>query len=344
MKIDLYPGLGLRLEEAAELARLAESTGLEGLWSLEAQTEPFMPLAIALEATTKIDLRTAIAVALARNPMIVAHTAHELNRVSGGRFQLGLGPQVRPHIERRYGLEWSEPVARMSEYIDALQAIWASWNTGERLDFEGRFFRHTLMTPMFSPPPSGAGAPPVLLAAVGPRMIAMAVEKADGIIAHPLSSRRTLTAGLLPAVAAVEREPDRPFEISCPVLVVTGGGDAEMHAAREATRKQIAFYASTPAYRSVLEQYDEGDRADRLRLLSREGRWDDMTDLVTEELLTEFAVEAPPNRLAAALKERYDGVLDRVGLYAPYEADAEVWAEVMGGHAAVAGAPVTTGP
>nr|MCW2728152.1 putative F420-dependent oxidoreductase, family [Aeromicrobium sp.] len=331
MKLDLYPGLGLRLEEAAELARLAESTGLEGLWSLEAQTEPFMPLAIALEATNRIDLRTAIAVALARNPMIVAHTAHELNRVSGGRFQLGLGPQVKPHIERRYGLEWSQPVARMSEYIDALHAIWRSWNTGERLDFEGQFFRHTLMTPMFSPPPSASGTPPVLLAAVGPRMVAMAVEKADGIIAHPLSSRLTLTSGLLPAVAAAGRAADRPFEISCPVLVITGGSDAAMHTAREATRKQIAFYASTPAYRSVLEQYDEGDRADRLRLLSRERRWDDMTDLVTDELMTEFAVEAAPSALAGALMERFRGVLDRVGLYAPYEADPEVWSEVMGG-------------
>jgi probable F420-dependent oxidoreductase len=330
VKLDLYPGLGLRLEEAAELAQLAESTGLQGLWSLEAQTEPFMPLAIAMENSSSIDLRTAIAVALARNPMIVAHTAHELNRVSGGRFQLGLGPQVKPHIERRFGLDWSEPVARMSEYIDALHAIWVSWNTGDRLDFEGRFFRHTLMTPMFSPPPSSSGAPPILLAAVGPRMIAMAVEKADGIIAHPLSSRRTLTEGLLSAVAQVGRASDRPFEISCPVLVVTGLTDERIVSAREATRKQIAFYASTPAYRSVFERYGEGDRADRLRLLSRDGRWDDMTDLVTDELLAEFAVEARPADLAGALRDRFDGVLDRVGLYAPYEITADVWADVMG--------------
>lgn len=331
MRLDLYPGLGLRLEEAADLAQMAEQTGLEGLWSLEAQTEPFMPLAIAAHHSSRIDLRTAIAVALARNPMVVAHTAHELNRTSGGRFQLGLGPQVRPHIERRFGLEWSEPVARMAEYIDALHAIWGCWNAGERLEFEGRFYRHTLMTPMFSPPPSEVGAPPVLLAAVGPRMIRMAAEKADGIIAHPLSSRRTLTEGLLPAVADAGRSASRPFEISCPVLVVTGSSDEQIDRARAATRKQIAFYASTPAYRSVFETYDEGDRADRLRLLSREGRWDNMTDLVTDELMVEFSVEARPERLAPALADRFSGVLERVGLYAPYDVDADVWATVMAG-------------
>ncbi len=331
MKLDLYPGMGLRLEEAAALAEMAERSGLGGLWSLEAQTEPFMPLAIAAHHSSRIDLRTAIAVALARNPMVVAHTAHELNRTTGGRFQLGLGPQVRPHIERRFGLEWSEPVARMSEYIDALRAIWDCWNSGTRLNFEGRFYRHTLMTPMFSPPASEAGAPPVLLAAVGPRMIAMAAQKADGVIAHPLSSRRTLVETLLPAVAAARGTRTQPFEISCPVLVVTGSSDEQIAAARAATRKQIGFYASTPAYRSVLEMYGEEERADRLRMLSRESRWDDMTDLVTDELLAEFAVEAQPEHLAQALSDRFDGVLDRVGLYAPYEVDAEVWAAVMAG-------------
>lgn len=262
LPVDLYAGQGLRLGEAAESARLAESAGFSGLWSLEASAEPFLALAIAAEHTERLQLRTAVAVAFARNPMIVAHVAHELNSFSGGRFQLGLGPQVRAHITRRFGEQWSRPADRMREFVEALHAIWACWNDGATLDFQGEFYTHTLMTPMFQPEPCTAGRPRVMLAAVGPKMLQVAAEVADGMIAHPLSSRRHLEEHTVPALRSARAAVGLAwaFEISCPVLVVTGSTEAELQTARDAVRKQIAFYASTSAYRSVLDAYGEGHR------------------------------------------------------------------------------------
>lgn len=332
MKIDLYTGQGLLLADAARTAKTAEAAGFAGLWSLEAHTEPFLPLALAAEHTTQLELRTAVAVALARNPVVVAHLAHELSRYSGGRFQLGLGSQVKPHITRRYGEQWTDPVGRMREFVLALQAIWACWNDGQKLDFRRKYYTHTLMTPAFNPGSSPFGPPPVLLAAVGPKMVRLAAELTQGVIAHPLSSRRVLTEELLPMVRTTRPDSgdtDDDFEVSCPVLIVTGANDHETEVAREAVRKQLAFYASTPAYRSVFELYGEGDRADRLRELSVQGRWDEMTELVTDELLREFSVEARPAQLRVALRERFTGVLDRASLYAPYPVADQIWHEVM---------------
>ncbi len=326
MKLDLYPGLGLTLGDAASVAAVAERAGLDGLWALEAATEPFAPLALAASVTDRIDLRTGVAVAFARNPMMVAYQAYELARFSGGRFQLGLGTQVRAHIERRFGESWSHPAARMGEFVSALHAIWTAWDTGERLDFRGEFYRHTLMTPMFSPPPSDQAHPPVLLAGVGPLMVRTAAEVSDGLVLHPLMSRRLFDERIAPRLDPSTST--AAFELSCPVLVVTGADDKEMDTARAAVRKQLAFYASTPEYRTVLDLYGAGDRADRLRALAHEGRWDTMTTLIDDELLAEFSVEAPPEGLASALVERYGDVLGRVGLYAPYPVSDAVWAEV----------------
>jgi probable F420-dependent oxidoreductase len=319
MEIDLYPGFGLRLDDAADIARAARDEGYGGLWALEAAREPFSPLALAASAAPELELRTAVAVAFARNPMITAQLAHELARLTRGRFVLGLGIQVRAHIERRFGEAWAEPVARMAEYVDALRAIWTAWNKGGPLSFEGRFHRHTLMTPMFDPGPSGVGLPAVHLAAVGPAMVTMAAEKADGLVLHPLSSVRTVAERVLPLVS--ERRARGNFELTCPVLVATGHTDQEIDRERAAVRKQLAFYASTPAYRWVLEMYDEGDRADRLRELARAGGWEEMTTLVTDELLDEFAVTAHHHDLADALTGRWADVLDRVGVYRPVPAD-----------------------
>lgn len=315
MKIDLYPGFGLRLADAADVARRAEADGYGGLWALEAAREPFSPLALAASAAPTLELRTAIAVAFARNPMVTAQLGHELSSVTSGRFVLGLGTQVRAHVERRFSETWSEPVARMAEYLDALRAIWSAWNNGTRLDFKGRFYSHTLMTPMFDPGPSAVGPPPVHLAAVGPAMVTMAAEKADGLVLHPLSSARTVSERVLPLVA--ERRATEGFQLSCPVLVATGTTGEEIATERRAVRKQLAFYASTPAYRWVLEMYDEGPTADRLRELSREGRWDDMTALVGDDLVDEFSVTAHRDDLAAALTDRWSSILDRVGVYRP---------------------------
>ena len=322
--VDLYAGQGLRLDEAVPMATAAESAGFGGLWTLEAHTEPFLPLVLAAEHTSRIELGTAVAVALARNPMVVAHLAHELNTYAGGRFSLGLGSQVGAHITRRFGAPFDHPAERMTEFVMALRAIWHCWNDGERLDFHGRYYRHDLMTPAFHPGPSPAGAPRVLLAAVGPRMTAAACAVADGLIAHPLTSRRVAQEQLRPRIAAAVRP---GFELSCPVLVITGRSQAELDTARAAVRRQIAFYASTPAYRGVLELYGAGELSSRLRLMARAGDWDAMTDLIPGDLLREFSVEAPAASLAGALHERFDGVLDRIMVYAPYPVPGGFWRE-----------------
>jgi probable F420-dependent oxidoreductase len=329
MEIDLYPGTGIRISDAADYARLTESAGLGGLWALEAAYEPFTPLAIAAQESDRIELRTAIAVAFARSPMLVAQLAHELVRTSNGRFTLGLGSQVRAHIVRRFSQEWSDPVERMAEYVDALRAIWSCWNDDVPLDFKGSYYQHTLMTPMFDPGPSGHPMPPVHLAAVGSAMISMAAERADGLVLHPLSSLRTLDEHVLPLVDERRRRGD--FELSCPVLVITGRTEEELDVARAAVRKQLAFYASTPAYRWVFDLYGEGDRADRLRELSRQGLWDEMTTLITDELVDEFAVEAKSHDLLDEVRARFATHINRVGLYAPYPMDREQWLAVGAG-------------
>ncbi|SNT47592.1 TIGR03617 family F420-dependent LLM class oxidoreductase [Rhodococcoides kyotonense] len=319
--VDFYPGNGLTLDSAESVARATESAGIGGLWALEAPREPFGPLAVAALATSTLHLRTAVAVAFARNPMILAQHAHELARVSSGRFVLGIGTQVRAHIERRFSEQWSHPARRMAEYIEAVRAIWKAWNEQEPLDFRGEFHSHTLMTPMFDPGPSGQSPPPIHLAAVGPAMVKVAVTHADGLVLHPLSSRRSITETVLPVVGD---RLDGAFELSCPALVVTGNTDDERDKAREAVRKQIAFYASTPAYRSLFELYGEGDRAAALQTRARAGDWDGMTSLITDELLQEFSVDGAPNQLTGLLLERFSGVVDRVAIYAPYPIDADV--------------------
>jgi probable F420-dependent oxidoreductase len=320
--IDLYAGNGLRLEDARAAAVEAERAGFGGLWTLEAHTEPFLPLALAAEHTENLRLGTAVAVALARNPMVVAHLAQELQRFSHGRLDLGLGPQVSAHIMKRYGEEFEHPAARMREFVLALRAIWACWNDGESLDFTGRFYRHTLMTPAFDPGPSGYGAPRVLLAAVGPLMTQVACEVADGLVAHPLTSVKYAREVIAPRIA---NRKSAVFDVVCPVLVVTGATTAELDHARDAVRKQIAFYASTPAYRSVLELHGHEAVADSLRSLSRQGEWDRMAGLITDDLMDVFSVESPIDSLAAALHARFDGLLDRILVYAPYAVDEHLW-------------------
>jgi probable F420-dependent oxidoreductase len=323
--IDFYPGTGLRLADARQVAVDCEQAGFEQLWTLEAATEPFLPLALAAEHTSRLRLGTAVAVALVRNPMTVAHLAHELNRYAAGRLTLGLGTQVGAHVVHRFGAPFDHPAVRMREYVAALRAIWACWNDGTALDFRGQFYRHTLMTPAFDPGPSEFGPPRVQLAAVGPRMCQVAAETADGLIAHPLSSARVLREVLRPRVSAPAAA---HFEVSCPVMVITGTDDKSTDAARTAVRRQIAFYASTPAYRDVFGLYGLGDLADRLRLMSRAGQWDEMGELIGDDLLAEFAVEAPPRAVAAEIRRRYAGVLDRALLYQPYPSPPELWREI----------------
>ena len=312
--------------------RELERLGYDGAVSFETDHDPFLPLALAAEHSERLELVTSVAIALARSPMTVAYTAHDLQVLSNGRLLLGLGSQTRPHIERRFGMPWSAPAARMREFVVALRAIWRSWATGERLDFRGDFYRHTLMTPFFQPRPSPGGPPRVLLGALGDRMVEAAGEVADGVLLHPMTTERFLRERTLPAIerglarAGRKRE---DLQVGVTPFVITGADGGAMDAAREAVRQQLAFYGSTPAYRAVLELHGWGELQPALNDLARAGRWGEMGALITPEVLQAFAVEAPPSGAAAAIAHRYAGIADRITVAAPRGLDAERWRELL---------------
>jgi probable F420-dependent oxidoreductase len=309
--------LGSPLAAAAPLARSHEAAGYDGAFTFDGPNEPFASLVLAAEHT-KLDLATGVAIAFARSPMTVAQAAHDLHTFSGGRFSLGLGSQVRAHVERRFSMPWSRPVSRMKEYVAALRAIFACWNDDEPLSFEGEFYRHTMMPPLMRPSPCPFGAPPILLAAVGRPMLEAAGEAADGCVLHPFHSRSYLDGFALPAIQAGRARSSRPaFAITAQVLVVTGANDQETAAAREAVRAQVAFYGSTPAYRPVLEAEDEGDLQPELRRLTKEGRWSEMGALVTDELVSRIAVVGSPREAGRELVRRYAGLASRVAIATP---------------------------
>jgi probable F420-dependent oxidoreductase len=314
-----------------EAARQHEKAGYDVLWSSESAHDPFLPLVLAAEHTERIGLGTAIAVAFARSPMQLAYTAHDLQAYSGGRFILGLGSQVKPHIERRFSMPWSHPAPRMREFIMAMRAIWSAWNDGSKLSFRGDFYQHTLMTPFFSPPPAPGGAPQVFLAAVGETMTTVAGEVADGLLAHAFSTERYLREVTLPALEAGLASAGRSradFGVSLLLMIATGRTEEEMARAVAATRQQIAFYGSTPAYAGVLDLHGWAGLGEELNWLSRSGRedkWEAMGGLVSDEVLGAFAVVAEPANVAADIQRRFGGLIDRVSFYSPYEADPEIW-------------------
>jgi probable F420-dependent oxidoreductase len=323
MKADVAIGLG-DIASAGEEAASAEKDGYDGVWCGETTHDPFLPLTLAAISTTSVTVGTSIAVAFARSPMSLAVQANDLQLLSRGRFYLGIGSQVRAHIERRYSMPWTKPASRMREYILALRAIWAAWNERGVLDFEGEFYRHTLMSPFFDPGPNPYGSPRILLAAVGPRMTEVAGELCDGLIVHPLTSPSYLGQVTLPAVArglAAARRSRQDFQVKYPAFVVTGQDAAALDRAKDATRRQIAFYASTPAYRPVLEFHGWGALGDELARLARSDRperWDEMARLIDEEVLGVFAVIAEPERVAAAIRDRFAGLVDRISMYFTY--------------------------
>jgi probable F420-dependent oxidoreductase len=331
MKIDTGV-MAAAAEEVGPRARQLEEIGYDGLLTAETAHDPFLPLVVAAAHTERIELGTGIAVAFARTPMVTAYVANDLQRASKGRFILGLGSQIKPHIEKRFSMPWSHPAARMREYVLALRAIWASWNEGAPLDFRGDFYRHTLMTPFFSPQPNPYGPPKVFLAAVGEKMTEVAGEVADGIIIHGFTTERYVKEVTMPAIerglARAGRARDA-FEVSGPLFVVTGTSEEEMERARRSVREQVAFYGSTPAYRGVLELHGWGALQDELNSLSKRGEWRKMGDLIDDEILQTFAVVAEPEGVGAELTSRYAGVVDRCSFYAPYEADPQRWARVM---------------
>jgi probable F420-dependent oxidoreductase len=312
MKVD--GGIGWELDKVGAEARALEEMGYSGLLTAETSHDPFLPLTVAALHTAKVDLMTSIAVAFARTPMILANIGHDLNAASKGRFILGIGSQIRPHITKRFSMPWSSPAARMREFILAMRAIWASWHEGKPLEFAGRFYTHTLMTPFFTPTNNDYGAPKVFLAAVGPKMTEVAGEVADGVIIHAFTTEKYLRETTLPALGrgfarAGKRRAD--FQISYPVFVVTGKDDQDLAAAKTATRRQIAFYGSTPAYKPVLDSIGVGDLQSDLNAMSKQGRWEEMGQLIGDDILQEFAVVGEPSSIAGQIKSRYGDLIDR---------------------------------
>ncbi len=327
-------GIGFDPIGAIESARLAEEVGYDGLWSAEVAHDPFFPLVLAAEHSERIKLGTGIAVAFARNPMNLATMANDLQTLSEGRFMLGLGSQIKPHIEKRFSMTWSHPAPRMRELILAIRAIWASWAQGSRLAFRGEFYRHTLMTPMFDPGPNPFGNPSVFLAAVGEKMTEVAGEVADGLLAHGFTTEHYLREVTVPALErglAASGRSRSEVEISYPGMVVTGPDDAAVEAATKAVKTQLAFYGSTPAYRPVLELHGWGDLQTDLNTLSKRGAWEEMADLIDDQMLNTFAVVGPIDDIAGMVLERFGGVVDRFNFYAPYPMEPKRWAEVLAG-------------
>ncbi len=312
MKVD--GGIGFDLSKVGADAREAEEMGYSGIMTAETAHDPFFPLAVAAQHTEKVDLATSIAVAFARTPMVLANIGHDLNAASKGRFILGLGSQIRPHITKRFSMPWSSPAARMREYILAMRAIWNTWNTGEPLEFTGKFYTHTLMTPMFTPTNTEYGAPRVFLAAVGPKMTEVAGEVADGVIIHAFTTEKYLRETTLPALERGFEKAGRTredFQISYPVFVNTGNTEEELASATVATKRQIAFYGSTPAYKPVLDSIGAGDLQGELNTMSKQGRWAEMGELITDDIMSEFAVSGAPSDIPGQILSRYGDLVDR---------------------------------
>jgi probable F420-dependent oxidoreductase len=306
---------GSPLTGVAEAARAVEDAGLDGVSFAELTSDPLLHLTVAAGATSRIDLMTNLLVAFARSPMTLAVQARAVQDYSSGRLVLGLGSQVKPHIERRFSMPWSAPAARMAEFVSALRAIWRSWATGERLDFRGDFYSHTLMTPMFTPP-TLAPDPRVLVAGVGPLMTGTAGAVADGLLVHGFSTERYLREVLAPALAegAAGRADAAELEVVDSTFVATGRTEEEMADSVRKVRDQIAFYGSTPAYRPVLELHGWGDLGAELHRLSvgrSPDRWRLMGDLVDDEVLGTFAVVDEPDRIASRLAARGAGIVTR---------------------------------
>jgi probable F420-dependent oxidoreductase len=309
------------LANIVRIARAAEELGFAGLWTSETRHDAFLPLVLAAEHSERIELGTAVAIAFPRSPMVMAQLAWDLASLSHGRFLLGLGTQVKAHIERRFGMTWDAPVARLRDYIAALRAIWTSFQTGAPLRYEGRYYRHTLMTPFFNPGPIPHPEIPILIAGVNTGLAQLAGEVAQGFHVHPFHSVRYLDEILKPAIAAgagrTKREPSS-VELVTSVFVITGSDASERERLRAAVREQIAFYASTPTYRSVLECHGWAEIGEELSRLAKRQQWAAMPALVDDAMLQTFAVEAEPDELGNVLRQRYHGVIDRLSLYLPF--------------------------
>jgi len=310
------------LRAIPDYARHVEELGFGRLWSAETRHDPFLPLAVAAGVTSRLGLGTAIAVAFPRSPMILAHIAWDLQRVSGGRFVLGLGSQVKAHNERRFSVKWTAPAPRLREVVQALRAIWHTWQTGARLDFQGEFYRFDLMIPMADPGPIEHPRIPVYLAGVNAAMCRVAGEVADGLHIHSFHSAKYLRECVHPAVAEGLRRAGRSrldFTFRASTMVALGDTEEELERSRQAVKQQIAFYASTRTYQPVLAAHGLQELAPRLHARSLAGDWTGMAALISDEMLDLFAVSGRLETVGARIRERYAGLYDRTQLYPAFQ-------------------------
>lgn len=325
MKVDSggYPSTVL---QAADDAEAAERGGFDGYWAPEIKFDALIGCAVAATRTRRIDVGTSITVAFARNPMTVAQQANDLQLLSGGRFLLGLGSQIKPHITRRFSMPWSHPAPRMAEFIRAIRAIWGAWETGDRLSFEGQFYTHTLMTPFFNPGSNSYGNPPILLAGVGATMTETAGEVADGFVAHGFQTERYMREVTIPALTRGRARVGKTlegFDVSMPVFSAVGDTEEQRHRGLAAVRGQIGFYGSTPAYRPVLELHGWSDLHYRLNAMTKEGAWARLAEIIPDEVIDAFAVIGTAEEVVSALKRRFGGILTRVTLQLPSDLDPD---------------------
>lgn len=310
--------------DAIDRARALKEAGATGVFTFEGPSDVFAPLTLA-STVDGLDLMTNVAIAFPRNPIHLAHQANDHQLLSQGRFTLGLGTQIRTQIEKRFGADFDKPVARMTELIAALRAIFDAWNTGERLRFEGEFYRHTLMTPNFSPGPNPFGPPPIYVGALGPRLTRAAAEHADGLLVMPFGSAKFLHEATMPAVrdglAAAGRDA-ADFAV-VPEIIVSAGED------HTSARRLLAFYGSTPAYKPVLDIHGWGDLQPELHALSKQGRWQDMGGLIDDEVLHTIAACGSPAEIAEHIRKRVAGVSDTVCLYQPGPIEVDALAAIV---------------
>ena len=307
------------LRDTAVAAQAAEAAGYDGLLTMENKHDPFLAHAIAAVSTRHIELGTSVAIAFPRSPMVVANACWDLQIASQGRFVLGIGPQIRPHNERRFSVPWSPPVPRLREYVQAMRAIWTTWEKSENLQFEGHHYTFTLMPPYFKPPSYGMKMVPITLAAVGPHALRLAGEVADGVRLHGFCTRRYLVEKILPRVdeglakSARKRE---NFEITGGGFIATGADEASVARAVEVVRARIAFYGSTPAYWPVLELDGLGDLGRELNTMTKQGRWAEMASRVSDDVVRLFAAVGTHKELKGAIAERWGGISDALNLRA----------------------------
>jgi len=308
------------LRDVPAAARTAEEIGYDGVVSSQTGHDPFLPLALAAEHTQRVTLGTAVAIAFPLSPTSLAHIAWDLQALSGGRLLLGLGSQVKGHIVRRFGISYAPPGPRMREYILALRAVWDCWQNGTKLNFQGDHYNLSLMTPYFNPGPIEHPHIPIYVSAVNPYMLRLAGELCDGVRLHAFNTAKYAREAILPNLEAGARKAGRrlsDIDICGGSFLVTGETEEEIERAKQAVRTQVAFYGSTRSYRSVFEAHGWGDVCLQLHEMSTQGRWAEMGDLITEEMLGEFAIVSPYDSLIEKIKARWSGIVTRTGLAIP---------------------------